>query len=75
MFFQALSLAADVWAKYFPARGQAEGQRGAENHPTGGARAFGTGVAEEVAGVAMLMKYFKRRIEYWQAVTDVNYLA
>jgi GAF domain-containing protein len=45
------------------------------NHPTGGGRAFGTGVAEEVAGVAMLMKYFKRRIEYWQAVTDVNYLA
>jgi signal transduction histidine kinase/tetratricopeptide (TPR) repeat protein len=75
MFFQALSLAADVWAKYFPARGLAEGERGAGNHPTGGARAFGTGVAEEVAGVAMLMKYFKRRIEYWQAVTDVNYLA
>ncbi len=25
--------------------------------------------------MAMLMKYFKRRIEYWQVVTDVNYLA
>jgi signal transduction histidine kinase/CheY-like chemotaxis protein/tetratricopeptide (TPR) repeat protein len=67
MFFQALSLAGDVWSKYQ--------DQPAGNHPTGGGRSFGTAFSEEVAGVAMLMKYFKRRIEYWQAVTDVNYLA
>lgn len=79
MFFQALSLAGDVWTKYFPAvqNGNEEGKKamGTGNHPTGGAKAFGTAVEEEVAGVAMLIKYFKRRIEYWQAVTDINYLA
>lgn len=71
MFFQALSLAGDVWGKY----NLADQDRRAGNHPTGGGVAFGTAFKEEVAGVAMLMRYFKRRIEYWQAVTDVNYLA
>lgn len=55
MFFQALSLAGDVWSRY----------------PQGGGETF----KEEVAGVAMLMKYFRRRIEYWEAVNDVNYKA
>ena len=68
MFFQALSLAGDVWSKYAD-------HAMARNHPTGGGAAFGTAFAEEVAGLTMLMKYFKRRIEYWQVVTDVNYLA
>lgn len=70
MFFQALSLAGDVWNKYADTDQQQPG-----NHPTGGGVASGTAFAEEVAGVAMLMKYFKRRIEYWQVVTNVNYLA
>lgn len=30
---------------------------------------------EEMANLARMLKYFKRKIEQWQAITDVNYLA
>ncbi|KAJ5815614.1 hypothetical protein N7474_007391 [Penicillium riverlandense] len=30
---------------------------------------------EEMANLARMLRYFKRKIEQWQAITDVNYLA
>jgi signal transduction histidine kinase/AmiR/NasT family two-component response regulator len=70
MLFHGLSLAGVMWNKMQdPVR--------TVNHenPTTETRQFETDLREEVAGVAKLITYLKRKIEDWQAVNNVNYLA
>jgi signal transduction histidine kinase/tetratricopeptide (TPR) repeat protein len=75
MFFQALSLAGSVWVRV---QEQLDPIYRAQS-PLLSSDINGTSLEptlqEEVEGMANLLKYFKRRIELWQAVTDVNYLA
>ena len=75
MFFQALSLAGSVWVKVHE---QMDPEYRAQS-PLLSSDINGTSLEatlqEEIEGMAKLLRYFKRRIELWQAVTDVNYLA
>jgi signal transduction histidine kinase/tetratricopeptide (TPR) repeat protein len=75
MFFQALSLAGSVWVRV---QEQLDPLYRAQSHQLSSdlnGSSFEAGLQEEIDGLARLMKYFKRRIEQWQAVTDINYLA
>jgi signal transduction histidine kinase/tetratricopeptide (TPR) repeat protein len=75
MFFQALSLAGSVWVRVqeqLDPRYRAQSpQLSSDLNGT----SFEAGLQEEIDGLARLMKYFKKRIEQWQAITDINYLA
>jgi signal transduction histidine kinase/CheY-like chemotaxis protein/tetratricopeptide (TPR) repeat protein len=70
MFFQGLSLAALMWSKL-----QDPIRSVNQEHPTPESQRSEVELRDELAGVAKLISYFKRKIEDWQAVTDVNYLA
>ena len=68
MFFHGLSLAGLIWAKLQdPLRSLYR------DHPSLQSQQAEIDLREEVNGVAKLMTYFKRKIEDWQAVNDVNY--
>ena len=75
MFFQALSLAGSVWVRV---QEQLDPVYRAQS-PLLSSDINGTSLEatlqEEIEGMAKLLRYFKRKIELWQAVTDVNYLA
>ena len=75
MFFHALSLAGSVWTKVQEQLDPAYRLQSPQLSSDVGGRSLETGLQEEMAGLAMLLKYFQRRIEQWQAITDVNYLA
>ncbi|RHZ43265.1 uncharacterized protein CDV56_100769 [Aspergillus thermomutatus] len=60
MFFHSLSLAGSVWA-----RKQEQLDRASDD----------PALKEDIIGLARMLRYFRRRIEQWQAVSDVNYLA
>jgi signal transduction histidine kinase len=70
MFFHSLSLAGLMWRKL-------EDPIRSVNHanPTFESQQYETELREEVLGVAKLIRYFMRKIEDWQAVTNVNYFA
>lgn len=70
MFFQGLSLAAMMWAKLQDPRRSVSYE-----HPTPESQEHETELREELTGVVKLISYFKRKIEDWQAVCNVNYLA
>jgi signal transduction histidine kinase/CheY-like chemotaxis protein len=75
MFFHALSLAGPIWNRVQEQLDPAYRHQSPQLSADINGRSLETGLQEEMAGLAMLMKYFKRRIEQWQAITDVNYLA
>ncbi|KUJ21467.1 uncharacterized protein LY89DRAFT_730244 [Mollisia scopiformis] len=75
MFFHALSLAGSVWTRVEEQLDPAYRSQSHELSSDISGRTLEAGLQEEIGGLAMLMKYFKKRIEQWQAVTDVNYLA
>jgi signal transduction histidine kinase/predicted ATPase len=75
MFFQALSLAGSIWIRVQEQLDSEYRRQSPQLSSDVGGRSLEAGLQEEMAGLAMLMKYFNRRIEQWQAVTDVNYLA
>ncbi|KAJ6016778.1 hypothetical protein N7451_000157 [Penicillium sp. IBT 35674x] len=75
MFFHSLSLAGCVWIRkqqqLNPAYRACSPQLSSDVH----GRSLETGFEEEMTGLARMLRYFKRKIEQWQAITDVNYLA
>jgi signal transduction histidine kinase/CheY-like chemotaxis protein len=75
MFFHALSLAGSIWARVEEQLDPAYRQQSPQLSSDINGRSLEAGLQEEMAGLAMLVKYFQRRIELWQAVTDVNYLS
>lgn len=70
MFFQGLSLAGMMWAKL-----QDPLRSVNHEHPTFETQQAETNLREELTGVAKLISYFRRKIEDWQVVNEVNYLA
>jgi signal transduction histidine kinase/CheY-like chemotaxis protein/tetratricopeptide (TPR) repeat protein len=75
MFFHALSLAGSVWVRVEEQLDPAYRQQSPQLSSDVSGRSLEAGLQEEITGLAMLVKYFKRRIEQWQAITDVNYLS
>ena len=75
MFFQGLSLAGQVWSKLQDPVRLVDHNTPAGASPTAGGLLPEPALREEMAGVTRLVKYFKKRIEQWQAITDINYLA
>lgn len=70
MFFQGLSLAGLMWRKLQdPVRSVYHAS------PTPESQQRETELREEVLGVAKLVRYFMKKIEDWQAVSNVNYFA
>lgn len=75
MFFHSLSLAGCVWTQkqqqYNPA------YRACSPHLASdiNGRSFEAAFEEEMTNMARMLRYFKRKIDQWQVVTDVNYLA
>lgn len=74
-FFHSLSLAGSIWVRkqeqldstyragYPEAASNVDGQ------------SLDPGLKEDMVGIARMLRYFRRRIEQWQTVSDVNYLA
>ena len=75
MFFHALSLSGSVWTRVQEQLDPAYRHQSPQLSSDISGRSLETGLQEEMVGLAVLMRYFNRRIEQWQAVTDVNYLA
>lgn len=75
MFFQGLSLAGQVWSKLQDPFRLVDHNTQAGVDSTAGGLLSETALREEMAGVTRLVKYFKKKIEQWQDVTDINYLA
>ncbi len=75
MFFHALSLAGSIWTRVHEQLDPMYRSQSAQLSSDIDGRSFETGLQEDMEGLATLIKYFKRRIEQWQVVTDVNYLA
>jgi signal transduction histidine kinase/tetratricopeptide (TPR) repeat protein len=75
MLFHALSLAGSIWIKVQEQLDPVYRSQSPQLSSDVDGRSFETGLEEEIAGMAMMLKYFKRRIDQWQAVTNVNYLA
>ncbi|CZR68471.1 related to histidine kinase tcsA protein [Phialocephala subalpina] len=75
MFFHALSLAGSIWNRVEEQLDPTYRSQSPQLSSDVGGRSLEAGLVEEMGGLAMLMKYFKKRIEQWQAVAEVNYLA
>jgi signal transduction histidine kinase/tetratricopeptide (TPR) repeat protein len=75
MFFHALSLAGSIWTKVNEQMDPIYRSNSPQLSLDINGRSLEAGLQEEMVGLVMLLKYFRRRIEQWQAVTDVNYLA
>jgi signal transduction histidine kinase/AmiR/NasT family two-component response regulator/tetratricopeptide (TPR) repeat protein len=75
MFFHSLSLAGCVWNRkqqqLNPAYRACSPQLASDMK----GRSLEAAFEEEMANLAKMLRYFKRKIEQWQVVTDVNYLA
>lgn len=70
MFFHSLSLAGLMWQKLQdPIRSVNQAK------PTAESERHESELREEVLSVAKLIRYFVRKIEDWQAVSNVNYFA
>ncbi|KAL5318962.1 hypothetical protein ACEPPN_014030 [Leptodophora sp. 'Broadleaf-Isolate-01'] len=75
MFFHALSLAGSIWLKVEEQLAPAYREQSPQLSSDINGRSLEAGLEEEISGTTTIMKYFKRKIEQWQEVTDVNYLA
>lgn len=75
MFFHALSLAGSIWIRVQEQLDPVYRSQSPQLSSDIDGRSFETALQEEIDGLVMMLKYFKRKIEQWQAVTNVNYLA
>ena len=76
MFFQGLSLAGVMWGKLQDPRRSLNSNASPDlGHSAFNFQPTEEEIQEEVVGVVKMIKYFKRKIEDWQVVNDVNYLA
>lgn len=70
MLFHGLSLAGLMWAKLIDPRRTANQVSNSDL-----SRQAESDLNDELEGVCKMIKYFKRKIDDWQVVTDVNYMA
>lgn len=75
MFFHALSLAQCVWIKVEAQLDLSYRKRSSELSSDANGRSLEAALEAEVSSQAILLKYFRRRIEQWEVVTNVNYHA
>ncbi|TVY20539.1 Two-component system protein A [Lachnellula arida] len=75
MFFHALSLAGSIWRRVQEQLDPVYRTRSTILSSDIDGRSLEPGLQEEMEGLALLMKYFKRKIEQWQVISDVNYLS
>ncbi|KAL2069420.1 hypothetical protein VTL71DRAFT_14099 [Oculimacula yallundae] len=75
MFFHALSLAGSIWSKLEGQHSRIHGEQSPHTLSNIHGRAIKSELQEEISGTVTIMRYFERKIEQWQEVTDVNYLA
>ncbi|KAJ5301122.1 cornichon [Penicillium atrosanguineum] len=75
MFFHSLSLAGCVWIRKQQQLNAAYRASSPQLASDVGGRSFETFFEEEMTSMARMLRYFKRKIEQWQVITDVNYLA
>ena len=70
MLFHGLSLAGMMWEKLQDPR-----RRATQESNSDSSRQSESDLLDELKGVCQMIKYFKRKIEDWQVVTDINYVA
>lgn len=75
MFFHCLSLAGCVWIRKQQQLDVAYRACSPQLASDLNGRSFEAGFEEEMTGMARMLRYFKRKIEQWQVIADVNYLA
>ncbi|KAH7346267.1 two-component sensor protein histidine protein kinase [Rhexocercosporidium sp. MPI-PUGE-AT-0058] len=75
MFFHALSLAGSIWSRVEEQLTPAYREQSPQLSSDVDGRSLEAALQEEISGTTTIMKYFKRRIEQWQEMTNVNYLA
>jgi len=75
VFFHALSLAGAIWPRIDEQRKLEYRKQSPKLYSVVNGRSPESVLQDEVSGTLTIMKYFKRRIEQWQEVTNVNYLA
>jgi signal transduction histidine kinase/tetratricopeptide (TPR) repeat protein len=75
MFFHALSLAQCIWATVEAQLDPSYRRLSRELSSDVNGRTLEAALQAEISGQSILLKYFRRKIEQWQAVTDVNYRA
>ncbi|KAJ5645785.1 two-component sensor protein histidine protein kinase (dhkkdhkj) [Penicillium lividum] len=75
MFFHSLSLAGCVWIRKQQQLNAAYRTSSPQLASDVRGRSFETDFEEEMTSMARMLRYFKRKIEQWQVISDVNYLA
>lgn len=75
MFFHSLSLAGSVWIRKQELLERSYQAGYPQPASDVDAPPLDPSLKEDMAGLARMLRYFRRRIEQWQAVSDVNYLA
>ncbi|KAJ5612663.1 hypothetical protein N7510_005857, partial [Penicillium lagena] len=75
MFFHSLSLAGCVWIRKQQQLDAAYRAGAPKLASDVDRRSFDAVFEEEMTSLAKMLRYFKRKIEQWQVIADVNYLA
>ncbi|KAK0121260.1 hypothetical protein ONS96_011435 [Cadophora gregata f. sp. sojae] len=75
MFFHALSLAGSLWPRIQEQRTPEYRKQSPQLSSDVDGCSLETALEDEISGTKTIMKYLKRKIEQWQEVTNVNYLA
>ncbi|KAJ5937019.1 hypothetical protein N7466_003469 [Penicillium verhagenii] len=75
MFFHSLALAGCMWIRKQQQLNPAYRARSLHLASDVNGRSLEPGFEEEMANLAKMLKYFRRKIEQWQVISDVNYLA
>jgi signal transduction histidine kinase len=75
MFFHSLSLAGCVWIRKQQQLNPTYRACSSELASDVNGRSLEATFEEEMINLAKMLRFFKRKIENWQVITDVNYLA
>jgi signal transduction histidine kinase/tetratricopeptide (TPR) repeat protein len=75
MFFHSLSLAGCVWTRKQQQLNPAYRASSPQLASDINGRSFEAFFEEEMTSMARMLRYFKRKIEQWQVISDINYLA
>ncbi|KAF4201657.1 hypothetical protein CNMCM8927_001300 [Aspergillus lentulus] len=75
MFFHSLSLAGSVWIRKQELLERSYQAGYPQPASDVDAPPLDPSLKEDMVGLARMLRYFRRRIEQWQTVSDVNYLA
>ncbi|KAH7410649.1 two-component sensor protein histidine protein kinase [Cadophora sp. MPI-SDFR-AT-0126] len=75
MFFHALSLAGCIWPRIQEQRTPEYRKQSPQLSSDIEGSTLESALQDEISGTTTIMKYLRRRIQQWQEVTNVNYLA